>query len=189
MLTRDRLGTFVAVVLSTAIVAAALLLWASGRPRVPDRFAGLSVVVQSPAASNPAEFFAEPVPWPAAAAQQFAERLAALPGVSAVVQDRPFYAQPLRAGQPVPGLTTGNGWSMSTGSLTAGRPPAGEREVAVGADLRIPIGQDVTLLTAAGTSAWRVTGHLDEATVLVADSVAARLQPGVRAIGLRGSPE
>jgi putative ABC transport system permease protein len=188
MLSRERLGTFVAVVLSTAIVAAALLVWASARPRVPDRFAGLSVVVQSPAASNPAEFFAAPVPWSAATAQQLAERLSALPGVTAVTQDRPFYAQPLRAGQPLPDPTTGNGWSMATGSLIAGRPPTGDREVVVGAELGVPIGQEITLLTAAGPAAWRVTGHLDAATVLVADNVAARLQPGVRAIGLRGNP-
>ena len=196
MLSRDRLGTFVAVVLSTAIVAAALLLWASSEPRVPDRFADLSVVVQSPAAANPAEYFVETVPWPAAAAQQLADRLATVPGVTRVVQDRPFYAQPLRAGQPVPGLTTGYGWATNAGSLVAGRPPAGERDVVVGAELGVPIGQEITVLTATGPAPWRVTGHVDRVTghvdtaaVFVSDSVAARLQPGVRAIGLGGNPD
>lgn len=189
MLTRDRLGTFVAVVLSTAIVAAALLLWASGRPRVPDRFAGLSVVVQSPAAANPAEFFAETVPWPAATAQELADRLRALPGVTAVVQDRPFYAQPVRSGRPVPHLTTGYGWTPDAGSLVAGEPPVGERDVVVGADLGVPIGQDVTLLTARGPASWRVTGHVDSPAMFVSGDVAARLQPGVRAIGLAGNPD
>jgi len=189
MLTRDRLGTFVAVVLSTAIVAAALLLWASSRPRVPDRFADLSVVVQSPVAADPADLFVETVPWSAAAAQRLADRLAALPGVTEVVQDRPFYAQPIRDGRPVSGLTTGYGWSTSAGSLTAGQPPLGQRDVVVGADLGIPIGQEITLLTATGPAAWRVTGHGDAGAVFVSDSVAARLQPGVRAIGLGGRPD
>jgi putative ABC transport system permease protein len=189
MLSRDRLGTFVAVVLSTAIVAAALLLWASSRPRVPERFADLGVVVQSPAATNPAEYFVETVPWSAAVAQQLADRLAALPGVTRVVQDRPFYAQPVRGGQSVPGLTIGYGWSTNVGSLVAGQPPVGERDVVVGADLGVPIGQEIPVLTGIGPAPWRVTGHVDRPGVFVADSVAARMQPGVRAIGLGGSPE
>ncbi|MGW4943873.1 FtsX-like permease family protein [Actinoplanes sp. NPDC004185] len=189
MLTRDRLGTFVAVVLSTAIVAAALLLWASSRPQVPERFELLGVVVRSPAAANPAEFFAEPVPWPAATAQELADRLGRLPGVTAVVPDRPFYAQPIRSGRPVPGLTTGYGWSTVAPPLVAGTPPTGERDVVVGGDLRVPVGQDVTLLTATGPAAWRVTGHVDGSAVFVAETVAARLQPGVRALGLGGDPD
>ena len=189
MLTRDRLGTFLVVVLSTAIVAAALLLWASARPRVPERFADLSVVVRSPAAANPAEFFTESVPWSAAAAQELADRLGALPGVTAVVQDRPFYAQPVRSGRPVPDLTTGYGWTAVAGPLVAGEPPVGARDVVVGSDLEVPIGQDVTLLTAAGPASWRVTGHVDTSAVFVSDDVAARLQMGVRAIGLGGSPD
>lgn len=189
MLTRDRLGMFIAVVLSTAIVAAALLLWSSSRPRVPDRFAGLSVVVQSPEAVNSPEFFAESVPWPAATAQELADRLGALPGVTGVVQDRQFYAQPVRSGRPVPDLTTGYGWTASAGRLVAGAPPVGERDVVVGADLGVPIGRDVTLLTAAGPGSWRVTGHVDTSAVFVSGAVAARLQPGVRAIGLAGTPD
>jgi putative ABC transport system permease protein len=189
MLTRDRLGTFVAVVLSTAIVAAALLLWASSRPRVPDRFADLSVVVQSPAAADPADLFVETVPWSAVTARRLADRLAALPGVTGVVPDRPFYAQPVRDGRPVPGPATGYGWSTGAGSLVAGRPPAGERDVVVDAGLGVPIGQEITLLTATGPAAWRVTGHVATAAVFVSDSVAARIQPGVRALGLSGSPD
>ncbi|GAA3931476.1 ABC transporter permease [Actinoplanes auranticolor] len=189
MLTRDRLGTFIAVVLSTAVVAAALLLWASSQPRVPDRFEDLSVVVQSPAAANPAEFFAETVPWPAAAARELADRLGELPGVTAVVQDRPFYAQPIRSGRPVPGLTTGYGWRAGVARLVAGAPPSGERDVVVGRDLGVPVGQDIILLTGTGPAPWRVTGHVEGSAVLVAEPVAARLQPGVRAIGLVGDPD
>ncbi|GAA3338996.1 ABC transporter permease [Amorphoplanes nipponensis] len=189
MLTRDRLGTFVAVVLSTAIVTAALLAWASARPRVPDRFAGLGVVVQSPAAANPAEFFAEPVPWSAATARRLADGLAALPGVTAVVPDRPFYAQPVRSGRPVAGSTTGYAWAPNAGRLVAGHPPAGERDVVVSARLGVPVGRDITLLTATGPGSWRVTGHVDTPAVFVAGRVAERLQPGVRALGIAGHPD
>ena len=189
MLSRDRLGPFVAVLLSTAIVAAALLLRASAEPRIPDRFAGLGVVVSSPAAANPQDSFAAPVPWPAATAQALADRLAALPGVTTVVQDRPFYAQPVRSGRPIPGLITGYAWSPAYGTLVEGKAPTGPRDVVVGSGLPARIGEDLTVLTATGPSWWRVTGRAQGPGLFVAEAVAARFQPGVRAIGLGGDPD
>ncbi|MCA2215960.1 ABC transporter permease [Jidongwangia harbinensis] len=189
MLTRDRLGTFVAVLLGTAIVAATLVLLTSARPRLPDRFADLAVLVQSPAAANRPDAFAEPVPWPAGTAERLAGRLRAVPGVRAVVEDRPFYAQPVRSGRPVPGHTVGYGWSDVTGRLLDGSPPAGDRDVVVDRALGVPVGGTVTLLTASGPAPWRVTGHVGTAAVFVSGPVAARLSPGVRVLGVAGRPD
>lgn len=181
MLSRDRLGTFVAVVLSTGIVATALLLLASARPRVPDRFVDLSVVVQSPVAANSADTFADSVPWSADHARRLADDLRKVSGVTAVVPDRPFYAQPVGSE-----VTTGYGWSAAPEPLIAGRPPVGDRDVVVGSGLGVPVGQSITLLTGTGPGSWRVTGHVEAPAVFVSDAVAAALSPGVRAIGLRG---
>lgn len=179
---RRQLGALVAVVVGVAVVAGATLLMTSSRPVVPDRLANAAVIVQSPAARTPADPFPETVPWPAAAATALADRLATVPGVEAAVPDRRFYAQPLGDER----IVEGHGWSgarMSRARLVAGRPPERPGEVVTN---RAP--GPVTLLTASGPAAYTVTGTIDAAELYVADEAAARLGPGVRAIGLLLAP-
>jgi putative ABC transport system permease protein len=104
-LSRERLGTFVAVLLGTTILAAALLLLASARPQVPERFAELSVVVRSPAAADPVETFAESVPWSADQARRLADDLRRIPGVTAVVSSCISVMCPVASGSYVGGST------------------------------------------------------------------------------------
>ncbi|MEU7839625.1 ABC transporter permease [Micromonospora sp. NPDC049114] len=194
---RRSASAFVAVAIGVALVAAATLLLASGRPQVPDRLARAAVVVQSPEAGASADAFVPTRPWSATATAGLVGRLAALPGVATVVPDRTFYAQPLVDGRPVAADTRredahqGHGWSSAQlGGLrrTAGEPPRRPGEVVVDRALGLRTGAPVTLLTAAGPEAYTVTGLVDGPGVLVADEVAAALAPGVRAIGLMLAP-
>ncbi|MDI6100881.1 FtsX-like permease family protein [Actinoplanes sp. NEAU-A12] len=175
MLTRDRAGTFVAILVGTVIVTTFLLLLTSARPRVPDRFEGFAAVVQSPAAANRADEFAEPVPWPADTVQSLAQRLRSVPGVTGVTVDRDFYAQPLKDGRPVPGVTRGHAWHGPDQSGAV-----------VDEALGVPVGADLTVLTGSGPAQWRVTGHTDLPGVHLPEEAAARLAPGVRTIGVSG---
>ncbi|MGQ5264011.1 FtsX-like permease family protein [Micromonospora sp. ZYX-F-536] len=189
---RRSAGAFVAVAIGVALVTAATLLLASGRPQVPDRLARAAVVVQSPEAGR-ADSFAPTRPWSAARATELAGRLAGLPGVAAAIPDRTFYAQPLVDGRPPAtdgqreDAHQGHGWSSARLGglrLTAGEPPRRPGEVVVDRALGLRPGTPVTLLTAAGPEPYTVTGLLDAPGVHVADDVAATLAPGVRAIGL-----
>ncbi|GAA0463425.1 membrane protein [Paractinoplanes deccanensis] len=176
----DRKGTFLAVLLGTTIVTTFLLLLTSGQPRVPDRLAAFEAVVTSPAAANRADEFAEPVPWSAEAVRSLIERLRTVPGVDRVAVDRRFYAQPLLDGQPVADSTAGYAW--------LGDDPPGSGEVIVNRSLGVPVGAPLTLLTAAGPTTWQVSGHTGWPGVYFSEPDAARLAPGVRALGLSGSP-
>ncbi|CCH16289.1 ABC transporter permease [Micromonospora lupini] len=190
---RRSASAFVAVAIGVALVAAATLLLAAGRPQVPDRLARAEVVVQSPEAGASADSFLPTRPWSATATAGLVDRLAALPGVTAAVPDRTFYAQPLIDGRPS-GTDTrreeahqGHGWSSARLGglhLTAGEPPRRPGEVVVDRALGLRTGAPVTLLTAAGPESYTVTGLVDAPGVRVADEVAATLAPGVRAIGL-----
>ncbi|SDT43531.1 ABC transporter permease [Actinoplanes derwentensis] len=175
MLTRDRAGTFVAVLVGSVIVTTFLLLLTSARPKVPDRFAGFTAVIQSPAAANGPDEFAEPVPWPAATVIALTERIGVVPGVTSVMVDRDFYAQPLRDGQPVPGVTRGHAWH--------GPDQAGAM---VDDDLGYPIGSGITLMTGSGEVRWRVAGHTDLPGVHLPEAAATALAPGVRHLGVSG---
>ncbi|MCM4083679.1 ABC transporter permease [Paractinoplanes hotanensis] len=192
MLTRDRLGSLIAVLVGAAVVTLTLTLLASARPQRPDRFAAVTVAVHSPGVTTPADPFPESRPWPSDEAVQLSARLTAVPGVEAAVADRPFYVQPVVAGRPVAEIRQGYGWAgaaMASDHLVAGQPPTGAREVVLGASLGIPVGGTVTVLTATGPAAWKVTGLIDAARLYVADTEAARLAPGVRIIGLTGDPD
>ncbi|MFI5888666.1 FtsX-like permease family protein [Actinoplanes sp. NPDC051513] len=191
MLTRDRLGAFVAVLFGTAAVALTLTLLGSAHPRVPDRYAAVAVAVQSPRVTTPADPFPEPRPWSSAEATALAARLAAAPGVAAAIPDRRFYAQPVLNGRPSPAVQEGHGWAstaLAADTLVAGRPPTGEREVVLSRGSGVPVGGSVPMLTATGPSWWRVTGLVDADRLYVSDATAARMAPGVRVIGLTGSP-
>ncbi|WP_433368600.1 FtsX-like permease family protein [Actinoplanes sp. CA-142083] len=191
MLTRDRLGAFVAVLFGTAAVALTLTLLGSAHPRVPDRYAAVAMAVQSPRVTTPADPFPEPRPWSSAEAAALAARLATVPGVTAAVPDRHFYAQPVLGDRPSSAVQEGHGWASSAlaaDTLVAGRSPTADREVVVPRGSGIPVGGDVTILMATGPTTWRVTGLIDADRLYVSDATAARLAPGVRVIGLTGSP-
>jgi putative ABC transport system permease protein len=184
-------GSFVALALGVAVLAATLVVFVSAQPAVPDRLAAAAVVVRAPAAGPDEDPFEEYVPWPAERASDLARRLADIPGVAAAVPDRSFYAQPVRGEQPLGEPTDadplGHAWSttaLAPFRLTEGAPPAGPGEVALGTRYGFAPGSDVTLLTATGPSTWRVTGTVDGPGVYLADAVAATYAPGVTAIGL-----
>ena len=184
-------GSFVALTLGVAVLAATLVVFVSARPAVPDRLAAAAVVVQAPAAGSDVDTFEEYVPWPAEQAAALARDLAEIPGVTAAVPDRSFYAQPVRDGRPLgdpsAGDPLGHAWStaaLAPYRLVDGAPPAARGEVVLGTEYGFPAGDDVTLLTAEGPSTWTVTGTVDGPGVYLADSVAAAYAPGVTAIGL-----
>lgn len=175
MLTRDRAGTFIAVLLGTVLVTTFLLLLTSARPRVPDRFEAFAAVVRSPAADNRPDEFTEPVPWPAGTVNSLVARLRAVPGVTGVTVDRDFYAQPLKDGRPVPGVTRGHAWhGPDQGGAVVDRA------------LGVPVGADLTVLTGSGPVRWRVSGHTDLPGIHLPEEAAARLAPGVRTLGVSG---
>ncbi|MET7394440.1 ABC transporter permease [Dactylosporangium sp. NPDC005572] len=178
-------GAFVAVVIGVALVAASTLLLASGRARVPDRFAATPIVVAGPEAGTPGIPFPPARPWSSADAAALAARLAALPGVAEAVPDRTFYAQVSGHEETTP---EGHAWSsarLGDLKLTAGAPPARPGEVVVGEQIGAAPGTAITLLTASGPQRYIVTGVVDAPLIFVADDVAAELAPGVRAIELR----
>ncbi|MFY1575803.1 FtsX-like permease family protein [Verrucosispora sp. WMMD703] len=190
---RRSVSAFVVVAAGVALVAATTLLLASGRPQVPDRLAYAAVVVQSPEAGASADSFAPTRPWSAARAAELTSRLTEVPGVTAAVPDRTFYAQALVDGRPPAtdgqreDAHQGHGWSstrLGGFRLTAGEAPRQAGEVVVDRALGLRPGRPITLLTAAGPQSYTVTGLVDAPGVYVADEVAAALAPGVRAIGL-----
>ncbi|MEU4241467.1 ABC transporter permease [Actinoplanes sp. NPDC026619] len=192
MLTRDRLGAFVAVLFGTAIVTLTLALLASAKPQVPDRFAAVAVAVRSPGVSTPADPFPESRPWSSAEATALAARLAAVPGVAVAVPDRRFYAQPVLGGKPVTTVQEAHGWASSalaSDSLVAGRPAQSAREIVVPRSLGLPVGSAVTILTAPGPAQWTVAGLVDADRLYVSDGTATAFAPGVRMIGLTGHPD
>ncbi|MGK5678579.1 FtsX-like permease family protein [Actinoplanes sp. URMC 104] len=192
MLTRDRWGSFLAVLVGAAVVTVALTLLASATPHRPDRFAAVTMAVQGPAVKTPADPFPETRPWSADETATLVARLAAVPGVTAAVADRGFYAQPVLGGRPVAGIEQGHGWAsakLAGDGLIAGRQAAGPREVVLGKSLGIPVGGAATVLTAAGPATVTVTGLIEATRLYVADAEAARLAPGVRVVALTGDPD
>ncbi|MBL7253705.1 ABC transporter permease [Paractinoplanes lichenicola] len=192
MLARDRLGAFVAVLFGAAVVTLTLTLLTSAVSERPDRFAAVTVAVQSPGVTTPADPFPETRPWSSGEAEALADRLSAVPGVEAAVADRQFYAQPVVSGRPVAEIQEGHGWAsgaLAGDRLVAGRPAGAAREVVLDRDLGVPAGGTVTILTATGPAMWTVTGLIDAPRLYVADAEAARLAPGVRVIGLTGNPD
>jgi putative ABC transport system permease protein len=185
VLTRKVFGAFVAAVIGVTVVALSTLLFASGRPHVPDRLANAPVLVQSRPANVSADLFVEGVPWSSATATGLAERLAAIDGVAAAVPDREFYAQVSRSDE-----WRGHGWSSAQfgGGRLDGSPPRGEGEVVLGRAFGLAPGATVTLLTARGPTSYTISGVIDGGGIYVADPVAARLAPGIRTIALMLRP-
>ncbi|MGW4651990.1 FtsX-like permease family protein [Kitasatospora sp. NPDC004289] len=178
-------ATFLALSLGVSLITAALLVQLSARPRVPERLAGAPLYVRAGEA-----------PWSPETVRELTARIAALPGVTAVVADRPFHAQLLRDGRPVGraerGERQGNAWSaaaLAPFPLRSGRPPAEPTDVVLGSSLGVPAGATVTVLTAAGPARRTVTGTVDGTGLYVADAEAARLASGVRLLGIHAPPE
>jgi putative ABC transport system permease protein len=192
MLTRDRLGAFIAVLFGTAVVTLTLTLLASAAHRVPGRYAAVTLAVQSPGVTTAADPFPETQPWSTAEADAVAARLAGAPGVQLAVADHQFYAQPVLGGRPSTDIQEGHGWSsaaLARDQLITGRPARSDREMVLANSLGIPVGGTVTILTGTGPSQWTVTGLIATRRLYVSDAAAVRLAPGVRMIGLTGDPD
>nr|WP_260408399.1 ABC transporter permease [Planomonospora venezuelensis] len=180
-------GAFTALCLGVALMSMTALVHASASPRVPDRYAGTGVLVRTPVAEQGEGFFLEDRPWSPEAVTALTARLRGIPGVTAAVADRSFYAQAVVAGRPVPGDLRGHGWSsvaLAPYGPVEGRPPARDGEVVLDRALGISPGSPVTLLTAAGPEPYTVTGTLAAPGFHVTDAAAARFSGGVRVIGL-----
>ena len=98
---RRSASAFVAVAIGVALVAAATLLLASGRPpgAGPARARG-GRRCRAPRRARRPTRSCRPGPGQRTATAGLVGRLAALPGVAAAVPDRTFYAQPLVDGRP-----------------------------------------------------------------------------------------
>ncbi|GIH79225.1 ABC transporter permease [Planobispora longispora] len=185
-------GAFVALCLGVALIATTTLIQVSAAPQVPGRYAGTAVLVRTPVVAQVEGFFLQDRPWSPETAAALADRLRGVPGVTAVVPDRPFYAQAVVGGRPVPGDVRGYGWSstaLAPYRLVSGRAPARDGEVVLDRALGLAPGSPVTLLTAAGPAPYTVTGVLDAPGFHVTDAAAARLSGGVRVIGLVTAPD
>ncbi|MFI1990676.1 FtsX-like permease family protein [Actinoplanes sp. NPDC020271] len=184
-------GALVSVTIGIALVTLALLLLVAGRPAIPERLAHAAVIVQAPMAQSPADPFPPAVPWPGNTAVEMSERLAGLPGVDAVIADRSFYSQVVVDGRPSETTLEGHGWSsarLGDARLVAGEQPRRSGEVVLDQALGLLPGSKLTLLTAAGPMPYTLVGLIDAPQVLTSDEEAARLAPGVTAIGLLLAP-
>ncbi|MEV4533307.1 FtsX-like permease family protein [Asanoa sp. NPDC049518] len=189
-------GSFIALTLGVGVLTASLVVFVSAQPAVPDRLAGAAVVVQSPAGGEDAESYVEYVPWSTERAEALARSLRGLPGVTAAVPDRSFYAQLVHDGRPVgdpeAGDPLGHGWStaaLAPYGLASGAAPSAADEVALDAGYGIAPGSTATVLTATGPREMRVTGTVDGPGIYVSDAAAVALAPGVRVIGLVLAPD
>ncbi|MFD5558425.1 FtsX-like permease family protein [Streptomyces sp. NPDC127068] len=183
-------GAFAALCLGAALFTMSALVLLSGGAGVPERYAAAPVVVHSGAA-DPATFL-EAAPFAPADTERLTRRLGALPGVRAAVPDRSFAAQALDGRRPVgeqrPGDRLGRGWSsaaLAPYRLVSGRAPRQADEVVVDRSLGFATGRRITLLTASGPGAFRVSGTVGGPGYYVTDARAAELAGGVRVIGLR----
>ncbi|WP_432925160.1 FtsX-like permease family protein [Microbispora sp. CA-135349] len=184
-------GSLVALCLGTVILSATALLLTSAGPRVPERYAATPLLVRSPGTAPAGEgLFAENRPWSPETVDSLVRALTSVPGVTAAVPDRAFYAQAVVGGRPA-GAHEARGWStaaLAPYRLVAGRPPVRAGEVVLGRTLGLAPGSPVMLLTARGPAPYRVTGLTDGPGPYVSDGEAARLGGGVRVIGVLVGP-
>ncbi|MDX3226837.1 FtsX-like permease family protein [Streptomyces sp. ME19-01-6] len=184
-------GSFTALCLGVAILTMSALILLSGDGGVPGRYAGAPVLVQSAQGTGPDGVFLERAPWSARQTKELSRALDAVPGVRRAVPDQSFYAQAVVGGEPVgrqrKGDRLGHGWSgaaLAPYRLTAGRAPHRPDEVALDRALGARPGERITLLTAAGTGRFTVSGTVDGPGYYLTDERAAALSGGVRVIGL-----
>ncbi|GIG61532.1 hypothetical protein Lfu02_59040 [Longispora fulva] len=176
-------GTFVTLALGVALIASTLLVHLSAKPTIPERFAGTPVYVRSTG-----------TPWSPDTVRALSDRIGAVPGVTAVVAERAFYAQLLIDGRPFgrPDARDPQGHAWSVAGLAPypvrdGRAPTAPGEVVVGRSAGLAPGARVTVLTATGPAPYTVTGTVDGPGLYVADDVAAGLSGGTRLLGVRGT--
>ncbi|MGW4383600.1 ABC transporter permease [Kitasatospora sp. NPDC004531] len=187
------LAAFVAVVVGVGLITAALTVRESAAPGVQERLAGAGALVLPGRAAEADGSPGDRVPWSEAEAAELLGALRAVPGVVAVA-DRAFYAQAFRDGRPVAdagAAEAGHGWSgaaLAPYRLLAGRAPAAEDEVVVGAALGVPVGSRLTVNLTAGRAEFTVTGTLDGPGYWFDDRTAAARAPGVGAIALVAAP-
>ncbi|KOX31799.1 ABC transporter permease [Streptomyces sp. NRRL F-4707] len=172
-------GTFVALMMSALVVAACGVLLETGiRASVPaQRYADAPVVV---AADQSARVVADtvdgpevtefPLPGKARVDEGLAAKAAGVPGAAAAVADHtfPVHGFPAHGGDGTPGSAagalTGHGWgshAFTGATLFRGTAPrAGEVVLDAGAAraARAGVGDTVTLETADGRAAFRVSG-------------------------------
>ena len=190
------MGTFIALALGMAILSMTSLLLVSSSARTPDRYDGARILVASATATHGSDDFTAVRPFASATVRQLTGQLAQVPGVTAAVPDRSFYAQAVMndtpVGDPPAGDLEGHGWAsaaLAPYPLVAGSPPTGKNDVVVDRALGVPPGSSLTLLTASGPAQWTVTGTVDAPGFWVSDATAAGLAGGVRVIGLVTRPD
>lgn len=111
-----------------------------------------------------------------------------------VVEDRSFYAQLAGSRLPNGRPPLGHGWSAAAFTpyrLLAGTPPSAPDQVVLAGAPRSMLGQQVSVLTAAGPASYRVSGLTAatsfEQAVFFSDARAAELSPPVNAAVVYGS--
>ena len=187
------LGSLIALVLGIAQVAAMGLLLA-GMLHLPDRpaerfSAAPAVVYPHDATWDPAKHDLG-VRSLVSAVGVSPELLAKVSATGPVVVDREFYAQVLGG----PADQVGHAWSVARFGgyrLTAGRAPAGDREVVVAAGRpALRPGARITVLTADEVGTYTVAGIAKatgyEDAVFFTDAAAARLSPRINALVASG---
>ncbi|NUT33765.1 MAG: ABC transporter permease [Hamadaea sp.] len=189
-------GSFATLVLGVTLIATTLLVYLAGSPRTPERLAAASVVVHAPAMTSVAGIQNALRPWSAAQTDRLTAAVRAVDGVTDVVADRSFYAQGVTDGASDGGVLgdaegppMGHGWSsarLGAYTLVEGREPRTDGELAVGRDLGVAVGAPLTLLTGDGSRVFTVVGTVDGPGYYVSDALAARLAPGVSALGVFG---
>ncbi|MEV0231994.1 FtsX-like permease family protein [Nonomuraea sp. NPDC050786] len=176
-------GTFVALALGAALMAALGQVLASGvssPDRGPQRYAAAPVVVvpdERLTVRSPFGQSSAPLAEPRGLAAELAARL---PGA---VVDRVFPAQ-LAGGPPA----VGRPWSAARTApqrLSSGRAPSRDDEIVVTAGA--PVGRRVRVVTAAGARPYRVVGIASagpQPTVFFTDERAAALSPRIDALAV-----
>lgn len=174
------IGTFAAVALGAALLAMTLLVFASASAQVPPRLSKADVIVHGPLLESRDWQYAKP--WTAAESAQLTQRLSEVAGVTYTAEDRTFYAQPRKDGP-----SQGHNWSslrLGGYQVVQGNAPSSDREMAVDVSLGVDPGSELEVLFAQGPRTMTVSGTVTGPGIYVTDALAARLAPGVQAIGL-----
>jgi len=171
-------GTFVALALGVGLMATVAQVMLANEARTPERYAAAPVVVHSGGLERP--------PFSRERADSLAAGLARVPGVSGVVAEHAFYAQPVGTD-----VVRGRGWSSASlagQGILVGAVPKSDRQIAVGDELGLGLGSTVTVITARGPSAYQITGLTKGKDIYFSDDLARRSAPGVSVIGLMLAP-
>lgn len=192
---RSFLAALLATTFGAALISATLIVYDSSRPVVAPRLEGAAVLVLPAQAQNEFGSKADFIPWSAGQAGQIADDLSSVPGAEAVIIDRSFYAQPFIDGAPIEdegAQEAGHGWSsaqLKPHRLISGVAPSNSTQIAVPSSVGISPGDPVSVNLVSGIESFTVSGTLDGEGFYFSDSVAAQLDPGVRAIGIVASTD